>query len=436
VEIKALHGVVPEGMPSIGGGGCAALQALRGSLRKPFFDGNLQHWQDFVVAWQHYARYMLLGAPEGQAGDLLRRDTLVSCLSGALWKRWSGELRLRPTLTFDEVWSQLARAYEVDDPHTERRRWHEVRLQHSGGTIRLQEFLTFTTEFNLALQQVADLTDQEVLDLILKQLPEAWRTKVMRAEQTAMEKEHALKYTGPELTEQELLNVLRQLGVRSAYRVRRLKGCTLVQLRDESEKMRLADARGLLVKDCAVSFRPTRCRWTSDNIFDYIVKELQLEQESKVLSGLPSVSHSPSREPSHGEGRGRKGGRWNGRTHVREVTFEQDSSTDVPQTETDVYAVKGKGQGKGKKPQPPTYRGPPCWTCRDLGLDAAHFHGTCKRSLARKEELRKSREKENTPAPSFPHGNKSQKGAKGKGKGGSSKDRKGKGGGSPPPSTH
>jgi hypothetical protein len=129
----------------------------------------LQNWRHFAAQWQQYEKYMLLGMPAGEITDMIRRDTLVSCLQGALHRRQVGELQMRPHLTFQEIWTQLARTYEVDDPHAARRRWQAIRLNRAGDSISLQNFLTFSTEFKLANQQVSDWTDQEVLDLVLKQ---------------------------------------------------------------------------------------------------------------------------------------------------------------------------------------------------------------------------------------------------------------------------
>jgi hypothetical protein len=155
-----------------------ALVALQASAKIPYFDGNDRHWMEFTRDWSRYSAYTLLNAPEGQIGDTIKRDLLVNCLHGLLRKKYDSAIIARPERTFTEIWRDLERLYSVDDPQRWISEWQQVALDcPNNGRIMLKDFLLFQSAFETAKLMVTDWTNQEELDLILRQLPNEWRKK-------------------------------------------------------------------------------------------------------------------------------------------------------------------------------------------------------------------------------------------------------------------
>lgn len=86
---------------------------------------------------------------------------------------------------------------------------------------------------------------------------------------------------------------------------------------------------------------PVRARWTTEEVFDYMIKQLRIEQESKIL--LEGATSSSKDMKMRHDG-------W--QREVKKVEFKEKPS--MPLT---------------------------CWTCRAAGRPHDHFWRTCKLRL-------------------------------------------------------
>jgi hypothetical protein len=77
-----------------------AMPAFQQSAKLPHFDGDDRHWVDVVRDWTRYSAHSLLNAPGGPLGDIIKRDLLVNCLTGALKKEVDNVILRNPATTF------------------------------------------------------------------------------------------------------------------------------------------------------------------------------------------------------------------------------------------------------------------------------------------------------------------------------------------------
>jgi hypothetical protein len=412
-----------------------ALQVLQKEMKKPYFAGDSNYWTDFLNEWARYKSYMQLNLPAGEVGQVVLRDLFISCLGGVLHRKYSNETQLNPHKTYEDIMQEMQEEYYVDDPHYWRKRWRNVKLRWTGNELRVENWRLFQTEFELARQKVGDYTEQEDIDLVLAQLSESWRTRVLKAESKFASNFFMAKLQGPNLSEQQLGNVLTGLRVQ-VRRVDKHKSCYLVQLPCEDNLKRIMGLTGTLVGGTALQCTRVRKRWQSKDIFEFVAKELKVEKESKVLGG---------REDSHYQNRGRQTyqdyqqpqyqqQRYLPRyaAAVREEQREEacaEKDLGQERTATNYYtwertnnvdAVRSRSSSRR-----PGYT-PTCYTCRKAGRESSHYWLDCKWAAPMKEKVREEarKEKENIEAAAEKGGKEKGKGkGRGKGTGG------GKGGG-------
>ena len=75
------------------------------------------------------------------------------------------------TLSFQEVWDELAAQLTVDNPYYWVTRWENVKLKTWGDQVTLADWLIFRAQFEAALAKVTDYTNMNVVETLLKQLP-------------------------------------------------------------------------------------------------------------------------------------------------------------------------------------------------------------------------------------------------------------------------
>ena len=414
--------------------GNTALRAVQAGLRRPWFEGEPSRWAEFQGDWQRYAAYSLLGAPEGEMGQVLKRDLFVGCLGGLLGKRYSGEISRKPMITFEAIFKELQRTYDVEDPHAARKKWQQVHLRRNGQDISLQNWMLFETEYELAKSNVPDFTAQEEIDLILTQLPESWRTKVMKEEAKESEVRFMAKMVGAmDMSEAQLKTMIARWGIETET-VEKQRGCFMVRVKTENDLNQLV-AKDVLIDQVRTTFKKVRCRWISKDVFNFVGRELRIEQESRVLGGNTTAEE---RRPWDPQGRGYTNdrGKGKGRKGVSEVGFQGDASpnpaehvdhtpnpptssatrggraqadakpwavqafskgisrggpkgtstTPSPPTTSSAHVKSGGGATSSKTPWPST-----CLTCKNQGRHHEHSWRGCKFALANYELFKKSK---------------------------------------------
>jgi len=414
--------------------GNTALRAVQAGLKRPWFEGEPSRWTEFQGDWQRYAAYSLLGAPEGEMGQVLKRDLFVGCLGGLLGKRYSGEISRKPMITFDAIFKELQRTYDVEDPHAARKKWQQVHLRRNGQDISLQNWMLFETEYELAKSNVPDFTAQEEIDLILTQLPESWRTKVMKEEAKESEVRFMAKMVGAmDMSEVQVKSMIARWSIETET-VEKQRGCFMVRVKTENDLNQLV-AKDVLINQVRTTFKKVRCRWVSKDVFNFVGRELRIEQESRILGGN---TNAEERRPWDPQGRGYNNdrGKGKGRKGVSEVEVQGDASptsADNPSTmptpptssatrggraqgDQQPWAVqafskgtsRGGAKGASTSPSPPTTSsahtkggagGPPskttwpstCLTCKNQGRPHEHSWRGCKFALANYELFKKSK---------------------------------------------
>ena len=148
-----------------------ALLALQASVRVPHFDGDDSKWVDFEEDWDRYAPYALLGSPEGPVGAIWKRDLLINCLHGVLRNKYKSMITRMPSLKFEDIWEELVKLFRIDNPYHWRKKWGNIQLVRNGEEIRLQDWIFFESLFEVAKSRVQDWTEQEEVDMLLKQMP-------------------------------------------------------------------------------------------------------------------------------------------------------------------------------------------------------------------------------------------------------------------------
>jgi len=360
-----------------------ALLALQASVRVPYFDGDENKWAEFEEDWERYAPYALLGIPEGQVGNVWKRDLLINCIHGVLRNKYKATILRTPSLTFTDVWEELVKLFRIDNPVHWRRRWGNVQLSRSGEDIKIQDWIFFESSFEVAKSRVQDWTEQEEVDLLMKQLPWGWRKKVLQREAKEAQSRNVVKMMGKLILEKVIRRIMDQLGVK-IQGVEELRGCTLLGVPKTEDMNKLTSLRDLTIDGIRITFIQVRRRWRAADIFSFVQRELRVELETKTIT---NSMEGGGKAGKGGEGKGGAGWRSDWRTFP---TPHQPAR--VQETAVAVEEVKYV---------------PSCWTCKKAGKDDKHSWLKCK--AAQDAWIAKGKEK----------------GGKGKGKGRGGKGGKG-----------
>ena len=117
-----------------------------------------------------------------------------------------------------------------------------------------------------------------------------------------------------------------------------MRGARLIEFKNEEQYKRALVVQNVTLGNELLSMMPVRARWTSEDVFGYMVKQLKIENESRLLMEGATSSTSVGRTPIGGKG-------WH------RVMRIMDSKPSTPST---------------------------CWTCRAAGRPHYHFWRTCK----------------------------------------------------------
>jgi hypothetical protein len=109
--------------------------------------------------------------------DIPILETLRGCLDQGAKNRLAAALERNPQLTYNEFWRDLEREYSRDLTSHYRREWEKVTL---GGVRRLtpQMWRIFESEFSLKATRVGDVTEREMEERLLAELPLEVRRKL------------------------------------------------------------------------------------------------------------------------------------------------------------------------------------------------------------------------------------------------------------------
>jgi hypothetical protein len=135
--------------------------------------------------------------------------------------------------------------------------------------------------FETAKSKVSDWTQQEELDLLLKQLPDGLRLKVLSEESKRNTGKHIVKLSNLPAN-CNIHQVLERLGFNPTL-VGQFAGCTHVRFRTQEELDRLLSL-DLKLNGQKAEAMSIRDRWTSAEIFKFVSDKLRVDQENWTLS--------------------------------------------------------------------------------------------------------------------------------------------------------
>jgi hypothetical protein len=179
-----------------------ALLALQQNMKVPYFDGCEGKWIPFLKEWNKWSAYSLVGAPP-QLEDVWKRDLFLTCLHKTLREHYENLISLNPSTTFNNIMEDIKKQFGMDNPHYFRNEWENVHLKVDD-KLNLADFLLWKSRYLTARSFVQDFTDQEDLDLVLKNLPQVWREKVLQQEAKDAEKKWVVKVLGSNASEEFL----------------------------------------------------------------------------------------------------------------------------------------------------------------------------------------------------------------------------------------
>jgi len=146
----------------------------------------------------------------GPMQEIWKRDLLIQCLQGTLKEKYLAQVEVQPRTTFEEVWKELEKSYQIDNPHYWRDKWMRVQLVKYGENVSLKEWLLYRAAHEAARRQVSDYTTMEEVDMVLKQLPAGWRRKVIQQEAKENNNQYRVKLSGmpPNTTKAKVARIL------------------------------------------------------------------------------------------------------------------------------------------------------------------------------------------------------------------------------------
>lgn len=173
----------PRQLMGLGGGYPPSLYALQHHVEAPYLDPRKKEtWAQFERLWPEWSKYQLYGIPEGAAGDMMRRDLLLTRLHPVLRDELRERVASQPTMSSQEVYEYLQKYFAVDDPHFWRKKWANIKLRTSGDRVELAEWQMYRSKFETALKKVQEWTEAEVVEAILSNLPNYWVQEVVKEE--------------------------------------------------------------------------------------------------------------------------------------------------------------------------------------------------------------------------------------------------------------
>jgi hypothetical protein len=264
-----------------------------------------------------------------------------------LRRKWDAQSQAKPNLSFKEVWEELERNFALEDPHRWRQLWDAVKLKKNLEKIEARDWMAFQSDFEVARDRVPDWTEAEEMDRLLQQLTPAWRTKVLTEEAKNAISCPTVKLSGCPLKPEEVQLLMNKLKV-GVKEIKCLKNCANIELQSQADLERLVGS-DIAVNGRRLKFMAIRKRWRTQDVFDFVAKELRIEAESSALS-RGTKEEATWRAPTW-ERRGRSEDRW--RPQVNATVKEREKSSQ---------------------------RRLSCWTCLEQGKPSNHDFKSCKAS--------------------------------------------------------
>ena len=143
----------------------------------PHFSGEDADWEKFAKEWAAYEK-LVRQVGDGDMVEVVIFQSLNTSLDPAgrdfLERRRAEE----PTLTFTQFWLQLKKIFDRDMLKVYRRKWVAVTLP-ANREFTSKAWRTYKSAFELALRQVLDASENEIVAKILQDLPHHFRERLL-----------------------------------------------------------------------------------------------------------------------------------------------------------------------------------------------------------------------------------------------------------------
>ena len=329
-----------------GGGGLNPLAArVMGNLPKPTFSGSETDWKAFSRDWRQYCTTIQQGGGVTDR-DLLRllKDSLDEASRNTLGAR----LEEKPDLSYTEFWRGLEQEFGRDMTVQSRRAWEKVTL---GGAKRItpEMWRKFTSLFDLRLSQVEYVTDEEVEDRLMIELPSELRVQLKQEMLRKSEGQFWVRILEPiPMSVPELEEFMARLLRQPTVKITKGRKGFLVNCGSREGQETLKVVNGWVMNGVVLRVEFHEARMSRQDIFRWVDSQLRLlEGEESMRERVVRVLEES--EPSAGafemgvSGQSRSGA-------VR-------SFSPMPDRREKGKSGKGEGKDKGKKGQSPDDRG-------------------------------------------------------------------------------
>ena len=179
----------------------------------PKFSGKAQDWVYFKNDWRKYVRLM---GGEGYT-DLTLLNTLESTLNAAHQANCNRRIGNGELTTFAQLWEELEAEYGVDRGVSNKQIWQEVTLNYEG-QLTWNAFYEFWEHFLTLKENVEDATEEDSYYILIKQIPEPLRKRVVEHQTRVLAERYRLSMSGlPKMTLPDLKKWLAKLHITTQH---------------------------------------------------------------------------------------------------------------------------------------------------------------------------------------------------------------------------
>jgi len=149
---------------------------------KPKFNGDPGvAWHRFTREWETAIREV---DPTGkQLKDARKLQMFRECMDKGTQSVIQDYLETHPKVSFEEVFSVVDSMMGGDVKQMVRLDWENVQLRVKGDRLTLKDWLKFSSDFVLAMNRVKGRSLQEEHQLIMTQIPNVYRKRILRDQQ-------------------------------------------------------------------------------------------------------------------------------------------------------------------------------------------------------------------------------------------------------------
>ena len=265
-----------------GGALSSFLHAQLMANKAPEFSGEEEDWVHFSQRWSDFVE--VLRATEGrEIEDVVLFGILESCVDDATKSKIRSERRREPGLNFSRFWQGLEREFGRDQESAKRGEWERVHLR--SGEMTLASWRSYRIAFEAALSQTHGISEREVEQKVLRDLPSGLREKLAREiANKAQEKMWVKVLKSCNLKTQELAMVLGAILHDVPPKVEERVNDFLVACDSESFQIEMLELDGWTLESgeiLRISWATRRPNW--QDIVKWVEKTLRVDQEVRPI---------------------------------------------------------------------------------------------------------------------------------------------------------